>query len=63
MVAHAGILEQVRPQLPGPVELLRFPDREDAATGQLISRYLKKEIELDAIAVHLLFAANRHAVR
>ena len=54
---------QVRPLLPGPVELLRFPDREDQATGRLISQYLKKELELDPVAVHLLFAANRHAVR
>ena len=54
---------QVRSQLPGPVELLRFPDREDQATGPLISQYLKQELELDPIAVHLLFAANRHAVR
>ncbi|TPX33477.1 dTMP kinase [Synchytrium microbalum] len=38
--------------------LLRYPDRT-TPTGQIIDRYLKREIELDDRAVHLLFSANR----
>ena len=39
-------------------ELLRFPDRA-SATGQLLDRYLQRQLELDDRAVHLLFSANR----
>jgi dTMP kinase len=39
-------------------ELLRFPDRS-TAVGQLIDRYLRREVELDDRGVHLLFSANR----
>ena len=39
-------------------ELRRFPERS-TGIGQLIDRYLKREIELDDRAVHLLFSANR----
>lgn len=39
-------------------ELLRFPDR-GSATGQLLDRYLTRQVELDDRAVHLLFSANR----
>mmetsp|Transcript_3429 Transcript_3429/g.4355 ORF Transcript_3429/g.4355 Transcript_3429/m.4355 type:complete len:208 (+) Transcript_3429:80-703(+) len=38
--------------------LMRFPERA-TAIGNLINRYLKKEIELDDHAIHLLFSANR----
>lgn len=40
------------------VELLSFPDRS-TPIGGLLDRYLKKELELDARAAHLLFSANR----
>ncbi|KAJ8598717.1 hypothetical protein CTAYLR_010218 [Chrysophaeum taylorii] len=40
------------------VDLWRFPDRS-TEVGGLIDRYLKREIELDDRAVHLLFSANR----
>ena len=39
-------------------EVRRFPERS-TAIGQLIDQYLKREIELDDRAVHLLFSANR----
>ncbi|KAJ1462853.1 thymidylate kinase-domain-containing protein [Pelagophyceae sp. CCMP2097] len=39
-------------------ELRRFPERS-TAVGQIIDRYLRREIELDDKAVHLLFSANR----
>lgn len=39
-------------------ELWQYPNRS-TAIGQLINKYLKKEIELDDTAVHLLFSANR----
>jgi dTMP kinase len=35
-----------------------FPDRT-TETGRIIHKYLNHEIELDDVAVHLLFAANR----
>lgn len=31
--------------------------------GQLINKYLKKEIEIDDHAIHMLFAANRHEIK
>lgn len=37
---------------------MRFPDY-NTEIGQIILKYLKREIELDKHAVHLLFAANR----
>jgi dTMP kinase len=39
-------------------ELMRFPDRA-SPTGQLLDRYLQRQLELDDRAVHLLFSANR----
>ena len=39
-------------------ELRRFPERS-TGIGQLIDKYLKRELELDDRAVHLLFSANR----
>ncbi|ASZ85035.1 055L [Cherax quadricarinatus iridovirus] len=39
-------------------EYFHFPDRT-TEIGKLIDRYLKKEIEIDDHAVHLLFSANR----
>lgn len=39
-------------------ELVRFPERS-TPLGAIIDRYLKREIELDDHAVHLLFSANR----
>jgi dTMP kinase len=39
-------------------ELWRFPDRT-TPTGKLIDAYLRKEVEMDDRAVHLLFSANR----
>jgi dTMP kinase len=41
---------------------MRFPDRE-TAVGGLINRYLTREVELDDVAVHLLFSANRWEAR
>ena len=40
------------------VAYLSFPDRS-SATGELIDRYLKKDLQVDDRAIHLLFAANR----
>ena len=40
------------------VEYLSFPDRS-SATGRLIDGYLKKDLQVDDRAIHLLFAANR----
>ena len=39
-------------------ELRRFPERS-TGIGQLIDKYLRREVELDDRAVHLLFSANR----
>eukprot|EP00051_Salpingoeca_urceolata_P007442 m.97784 g.97784 ORF g.97784 m.97784 type:complete len:222 (-) comp15237_c0_seq2:57-722(-) len=41
-----------------PAELVRFPDRS-TKIGATIDAYLKKQIELDDHAAHLLFSANR----
>ena len=41
---------------------LSIPDRT-SDSGVLIDKFLRKEIKLDAIAVHLLFSANRQACR
>lgn len=41
-----------------PAELWKFPNR-DTQLGQIIDKYLRKEIELDDRVVHLLFSANR----
>jgi len=38
--------------------LINFPDRT-TGVGQLIDKYLRKEVELDDRAVHLMFSANR----
>jgi dTMP kinase len=35
-----------------------FPNR-NSITGQICDRYLRREIELDAHTIHLLFSANR----
>ena len=43
-----------------PTIPIQFPDRE-SATGQLIDRYLKKEIDFSDHEIHLLFSANRWA--
>ena len=43
-----------------PTIPIQFPDR-GSATGQLIDRYLKKEIEFSDHEIHLLFSANRWA--
>ena len=40
------------------VEYLSFPDRS-STTGEVIDRYLKKDLQVDDRAIHLLFAANR----
>ena len=40
------------------VKYLSFPDRS-SATGGLIGGYLKKDLQVDDRAIHLLFAANR----
>mmetsp|Transcript_30529 Transcript_30529/g.94552 ORF Transcript_30529/g.94552 Transcript_30529/m.94552 type:complete len:214 (-) Transcript_30529:32-673(-) len=39
-------------------KLINFPDRS-TEIGKMIDRYLRKELELDDKAVHLLFSANR----
>lgn len=39
-------------------ELVRFPDRS-TEIGGLIDKYLKRDVDLDDRAVHLLFSANR----
>lgn len=44
------------------VEHLSFPDRK-RPTGVLIDKFLRKEIELDPVAVHLLFSTNRQECR
>ena len=41
---------------------MSFPDRT-RDTGILIDKFLRKEIQMDPVAVHLLFSANRQAVR
>ncbi|BES89451.1 unnamed protein product [Nesidiocoris tenuis] len=41
-----------------PAELVVFPDRS-TPIGQVISEYLKKEVQLPDQAIHLLFTANR----
>ena len=38
--------------------LLHFPDRH-TKSGEVINAYLKKDLEIDSRAIHLLFAANR----
>ncbi|KAK9802591.1 hypothetical protein WJX73_009345 [Symbiochloris irregularis] len=45
-----------------PVQKLSFPDRQQE-TGKLIADFLQRKIQLDPLAVHLLFAANRQNVR
>ncbi|KHJ85292.1 hypothetical protein OESDEN_14986 [Oesophagostomum dentatum] len=42
----------------GSAILLPFPDREEPF-GQVIDRYLRKEIDLCERALHLAFSANR----
>lgn len=37
---------------------IRFPDRS-TGIGSIIDRYLRKEVELEDHAVHLLYSANR----
>jgi dTMP kinase len=39
--------------------LLRFPDRDSAATGAILDSYLKGELSLSAMESHALFSANR----
>lgn len=41
-----------------PVEQVRFPDRT-TAIGKMINSYLLNKADLDDMAIHLLFAANR----
>ena len=41
-----------------PCKFIQFPNRK-TDIGKIIDSYLKKEIELDDHAVHLLFSANR----
>jgi len=41
-----------------PVELWKFPDRE-TPIGKLIDAFLKRDIEMPAEAIHLIFSANR----
>jgi len=41
-----------------PVVSTRFPDRS-TTIGGVINSYLRRELELDDHAVHLLFSANR----
>ena len=45
-----------------PVQKHSFPDREQE-TGKVISDFLQRKIQMDPLAVHLLFSANRHNVR
>lgn len=41
-----------------PTELWKYPNRE-TELGKIIDKYLRKEVEMDDRAVHLLFSANR----
>ena len=41
-----------------PAEYMNFPDRS-TSIGQLISKYLSREMEIPDKAIHLLFSANR----
>jgi hypothetical protein len=41
------------------VQSWNFPDRKSAQTGQTISEYLAKKLELDSHTVHQLFSDNR----
>lgn len=42
-------------------DLIAFPDRS-SDLGQFIDRYLKKEVEMEPMEAHLVFAANRHGL-
>ena len=39
-------------------EVIRFPDRS-TEIGEVINKYLKRQIEMPSEAIHLLFSANR----
>lgn len=55
---QCGLLKDYLLKRGRQVNLARFPDRS-TSIGGLIDQYLKREIELDDRAVHLLFSANR----
>ena len=50
LIAESGIFDKV--------EAITFPDRS-TKIGSIIDQYLKKEIELNDQAIHLLYTANR----
>lgn len=43
-------------------EVIRFPRRQ-TETGQILDKYLKKEVNLDPLIAHHLFSANRWEVK
>ena len=55
---QSRLLHEALKQKAVPSELWQYPNRS-TSIGDLISKYLKKQIELDDTAVHLLFSANR----
>lgn len=55
---QTSLLTQALNTAQQPAELWKYPNRE-TELGKIIDKYLRKEVEMDDRAVHLLFSANR----
>jgi len=55
---QSKILVERLNQMGVPSALVRFPTRE-GAVGQVVDKYLRKEVELTDETIHLLFSADR----